>query len=79
MGYANEALHLPGISKRLEFDLAMKSNDLKRALQCLHAHEETLMMGDAYGIPPISPQFPENSGKTTCWCAQLRMTFQSLQ
>ena len=22
MGYANEALHLPGISKRLEFDLA---------------------------------------------------------
>ncbi|KAI4301627.1 hypothetical protein L6164_034887 [Bauhinia variegata] len=35
MGYANEALHLPGISKRLEFDLAMKSNDLKRALQCL--------------------------------------------
>ncbi|XP_039034262.1 uncharacterized protein LOC120170388 [Hibiscus syriacus] len=35
MGYATEALHLPGISKRLEFDLAMKSNDLKRALQCL--------------------------------------------
>ncbi|XP_028792501.1 uncharacterized protein LOC114748302, partial [Neltuma alba] len=35
MGYAAEALHLPGISKRLEFDLAMKSNDLKRALQCL--------------------------------------------
>ncbi|KAK7259070.1 hypothetical protein RIF29_24666 [Crotalaria pallida] len=35
MGYANEALHLPGISKRLEFDLAMKSTDLKRALQCL--------------------------------------------
>ncbi|XP_022856520.1 uncharacterized protein LOC111377627 isoform X1 [Olea europaea var. sylvestris] len=35
MGYANEALHLPGISKRLEFDLAMQSNDLKRAYQCL--------------------------------------------
>ncbi|CAN6477268.1 unnamed protein product [Victoria cruziana] len=35
MGYANEALHLPGISKRLEFELAMQSNDLKRALQCL--------------------------------------------
>ncbi|XP_051144638.1 uncharacterized protein LOC127260765 isoform X2 [Andrographis paniculata] len=35
MGYANEALHLPGISKRLEFDLAMQSSDLKRALQCL--------------------------------------------
>ncbi|KAJ7973178.1 Transducin/WD40 repeat-like superfamily protein [Quillaja saponaria] len=35
MGYATEALHLPGISKRLEFDLAMKSSDLKRALQCL--------------------------------------------
>ncbi|KDP36340.1 hypothetical protein JCGZ_09760 [Jatropha curcas] len=35
MGYAMEALHLPGISKRLEFDLAMQSNDLKRALQCL--------------------------------------------
>ncbi|GAB4829434.1 hypothetical protein Ancab_019105 [Ancistrocladus abbreviatus] len=35
MGYAAEALHLPGISKRLEFDLAMQGNDLKRALQCL--------------------------------------------
>lgn len=35
MGYATEALHLPGISKRLEFDLALKSNDLKRALHCL--------------------------------------------
>lgn len=35
MGYANEALHLPGISKRLEFDLAMQSSDLKRAYQCL--------------------------------------------
>lgn len=35
MGYALEALHLPGISKRLEFHLAMQSNDLKRALQCL--------------------------------------------
>ncbi|XP_024377308.1 uncharacterized protein [Physcomitrium patens] len=35
MGYAKEALHLPGISKRLEFDLAMQSGDLKRALQTL--------------------------------------------
>ncbi|XP_019187422.1 PREDICTED: uncharacterized protein LOC109181908 [Ipomoea nil] len=35
MGYATEALHLPGISKRLEFDLAMQSNDLRRGLQCL--------------------------------------------
>ncbi|KAL8061360.1 hypothetical protein ABFX02_02G081700 [Erythranthe guttata] len=35
MGYATEALHLPGISKRLEFDLAMQSSDLKRALQSL--------------------------------------------
>ncbi|KAM7470155.1 hypothetical protein LguiA_008338 [Lonicera macranthoides] len=35
MGYATEALHLPGISKRLEFDLAMQSSDLKRALHCL--------------------------------------------
>nr|XP_009617827.1 uncharacterized protein LOC104110107 [Nicotiana tomentosiformis] len=35
MGYATEALHLPGLSKRLEFDLALQSNDLKRALQCL--------------------------------------------
>ncbi|KAL3382185.1 hypothetical protein AABB24_001974 [Solanum stoloniferum] len=35
MGYATEALHLPGISKSLEFDLALQSNDLKRALQCL--------------------------------------------
>ncbi|KAK4282655.1 hypothetical protein QN277_014005 [Acacia crassicarpa] len=44
MGYATEALHLPGISKRLEFDLAMKSNDLKRALQCL------LTMSNSRGI-----------------------------
>lgn len=35
MGFATEALHLPGISKRLEFDLALQSNDVKRALQCL--------------------------------------------
>lgn len=35
MGYATEALHLPGISKRLEWELALQSNDLKRALQCL--------------------------------------------
>ncbi|GAB2248105.1 hypothetical protein Droror1_Dr00007987 [Drosera rotundifolia] len=35
MGYASEALHLPGISKRFEFDLAMQGNDLKRALHCL--------------------------------------------
>ncbi|KAF9663042.1 hypothetical protein SADUNF_Sadunf18G0117100 [Salix dunnii] len=35
MGYATEALHLPGISKRWEFDMAMQCNDLKRALQCL--------------------------------------------
>ncbi|GAV69675.1 hypothetical protein CFOL_v3_13176 [Cephalotus follicularis] len=35
MGYATEALHLSGLSKRLEFDLAMQSNDLKRALQYL--------------------------------------------
>lgn len=35
MGYAAEALHLPGISKRLEFELAMQGNDLKRALLCL--------------------------------------------
>ncbi|KAJ7534091.1 hypothetical protein O6H91_13G079200 [Diphasiastrum complanatum] len=35
MGYATEALHLPGISKRLEYELAMQSGDLKRAFQCL--------------------------------------------
>ncbi|VFQ74282.1 unnamed protein product [Cuscuta campestris] len=35
IGYATEALHLPGISNKLEFDLAMLSNDLRRALQCL--------------------------------------------
>ncbi|KAK4339811.1 hypothetical protein RND71_041273 [Anisodus tanguticus] len=44
MGYATEALHLPGISKRLEFDLALQSNDLKRALQCL------LTMSNSRGI-----------------------------
>ncbi|KAK4763822.1 hypothetical protein SAY87_013260 [Trapa incisa] len=45
MGYATEALHLPGISKRLEFDLAMKSNDLKRALQCLLTMSNSRDMG----------------------------------
>ncbi|KAK4273344.1 hypothetical protein QN277_021766 [Acacia crassicarpa] len=49
MGYAAEALHLPGISKRLEFDLAMKSNDLKRALQCL------LIMSDSKDIGHDNP------------------------
>ncbi|KAJ8753238.1 hypothetical protein K2173_017850 [Erythroxylum novogranatense] len=48
MGYATEALHLPGISKRLEFDLAMQSNDLKRALQCL------LTMSNSRDIGPDS-------------------------
>ncbi|XP_057971360.1 uncharacterized protein LOC131160062 [Malania oleifera] len=45
MGYATEALHLPGISKRLEFDLAMQSNDLKRALQCLLTMSNSRDMG----------------------------------
>ncbi|KAK7379127.1 hypothetical protein VNO80_04580 [Phaseolus coccineus] len=45
MGYATEALHLPGISKRLEFDLAMKSNDLKRALHCLLTMSNSRDMG----------------------------------
>ncbi|XP_059652174.1 uncharacterized protein LOC132299510 [Cornus florida] len=45
MGYATEALHLPGISKRLEFDLAMQSNDLKRALQCLMTMSNSRDMG----------------------------------
>ncbi|VFQ82219.1 unnamed protein product [Cuscuta campestris] len=34
MGYATEALHLPGISKKLQLHLAMQSNYLRRALQC---------------------------------------------
>ncbi|XP_024959249.1 uncharacterized protein LOC112500152 isoform X2 [Cynara cardunculus var. scolymus] len=51
MGYATEALHLPGISKRLEFDLAMKSNDLKRALQCLLTMSNSRNIGqDAVGL-----------------------------
>eukprot|EP00897_Mesotaenium_endlicherianum_P007156 jgi/Mesen1/6469/ME000033S05753 len=37
MGYAREALHLPGISKRYEFDLAMQVGEIQRALQCLLA------------------------------------------
>ncbi|XP_022959845.1 uncharacterized protein LOC111460785 [Cucurbita moschata] len=45
MGYATEALHLPGISKRLEFDLAMQGNDLKRALQCLLTMSNSRDMG----------------------------------
>lgn len=51
MGYATEALHLPGISKRLEFDLAMQSNDLKRALQCLLTMSNSRNIGqDAVGL-----------------------------
>ncbi|CAM8905406.1 unnamed protein product [Rhodiola kirilowii] len=58
MGYATEALHLPGISKRLEFDLAMQSSDLKRALQCLMTmsnsrdigHENTIDLSDILSL-----------------------------
>ncbi|KAG6728900.1 uncharacterized protein LOC122303981 isoform X1 [Carya illinoinensis] len=51
MGYATEALHLPGISKRLEFDLAMQSNDLKRALQSLLTMSNSRDMGrDSAGL-----------------------------
>lgn len=51
MGYATEALHLPGISKRLEFDLAMQSNDLKRALQCLLTMSNSRNIGqEALGL-----------------------------
>ncbi|KAI4310907.1 hypothetical protein MLD38_035851 [Melastoma candidum] len=51
MGYATEALHLPGISKRLEFDLAMQSNDLKRALQCLLTMSNSRDVGqDSVGL-----------------------------
>ncbi|GJP32877.1 hypothetical protein CLOM_g17469 [Closterium sp. NIES-68] len=37
MGYAREALHLPGLSKRFEYELAMSCGELDRALQCLMA------------------------------------------
>ncbi|KAH6818982.1 Transducin/WD40 repeat-like superfamily protein [Perilla frutescens var. frutescens] len=47
MGYATEALHLPGISKRLEFDLALQSSDLKRALQCLLTMSNSRDIGHA--------------------------------
>eukprot|EP01018_Ginkgo_biloba_P012994 Gb_38178 [translate_table: standard] len=50
MGYATEALHLPGISKRLEFDLAMQSNDLKRALQCLLTMSNSRSIGQEVNI-----------------------------
>ncbi|KAL8222859.1 hypothetical protein R6Q57_020258 [Mikania cordata] len=51
MGYATEALHLPGISKRLEFDLAMQSSDLKRALQCLLTMSNSRNIGqDTVGL-----------------------------
>ncbi|XP_076951083.1 uncharacterized protein LOC143624251 [Bidens hawaiensis] len=51
MGYATEALHLPGISKRLEFDLAMQSGDLKRALQCLLTMSNSRNIGqDTVGL-----------------------------
>ncbi|KAH7518181.1 hypothetical protein FEM48_Zijuj09G0144400 [Ziziphus jujuba var. spinosa] len=54
MGYATEALHLPGISKRLEFDLAMQSNDLKRALQCLLTMSNSRDLGqDSPGLDLI--------------------------
>ncbi|GBG65846.1 hypothetical protein CBR_g53818 [Chara braunii] len=35
MGYIREALHLPGLSRRLEFDLAINCGELPRALHCL--------------------------------------------
>ncbi|XP_068665069.1 uncharacterized protein [Aristolochia californica] len=54
MGYANEALHLPGISKRLEFDLAMKSNDLKRALQCLLTMSNSRDVGQEVAGPNVT-------------------------
>eukprot|EP00252_Welwitschia_mirabilis_P011688 TRINITY_DN26048_c0_g1_i1.p1 TRINITY_DN26048_c0_g1~~TRINITY_DN26048_c0_g1_i1.p1 ORF type:complete len:887 (-),score=227.22 TRINITY_DN26048_c0_g1_i1:187-2643(-) len=50
MGYATEALHLPGISKRLEFDLAVRSNDLKRALQCLLTMSNSRNVGQDVNI-----------------------------
>ncbi|CAA7023284.1 unnamed protein product [Microthlaspi erraticum] len=51
MGYATEALHLPGISKRLEFDLAIQSNDLKRALHCLLTMSNSKDIGqDSVGL-----------------------------
>lgn len=53
MGYATEALHLPGISKRLEFELALQSNDLKRGLQCLLTLSNSRNIGqemDAAGV-----------------------------
>ncbi|KAF5180895.1 Tset complex member tstf [Thalictrum thalictroides] len=56
MGYALEALHLPGISKRLEFHLAMQSNDLKRALQCLLTMSNSREIGQenvAVGVSEI--------------------------
>lgn len=56
MGYALEALHLPGISKRLEFHLAMQSHDLKRALQCLLTMSNSREVGQdnvAVGVSEI--------------------------
>ncbi|XP_050363724.1 uncharacterized protein LOC126782510 [Argentina anserina] len=50
MGYATEALHLPGISKRLEFDLAMQSRDIKRALQCLLTMSNSRDLGQDSGF-----------------------------
>ncbi|KAG0462661.1 hypothetical protein HPP92_021137 [Vanilla planifolia] len=54
MGYATEALHLPGISKRLEFELAMQSNDLKRALQCLLTMSNSRDVGQENASTDIS-------------------------
>jgi hypothetical protein len=61
MGYATEALHLPGISKRLEYELAMQSGDLKRALQSLVTLSNSKSIGqdielssDAIGVLSIT-------------------------
>lgn len=51
MGYATEALHLPGISKRLEFELALQSNDLKRGLQCLLTLSNSRNIGQDLDAP----------------------------
>lgn len=51
MGYATEALHLPGISKRLEFELALQSKDLKRGLQCLLTLSNSRNIGQELDAP----------------------------
>lgn len=62
MGYAREALHLPGISTRFELDLAMQCGELQRALKCLHVLSS--LSGSSRDVQDATPTplIPDTTG-----------------